>query len=352
MRGFWQNSLLTAWEPGLAARAWQGTRELVWQIFVGGTTEPPVVAGAINLVASGCAAVLLLVGLLGLRFIAERRGPTMGALLAAPLGVSYFASLAGRYPVAGRVMAFAAPLLLLCVAAGASRLVDSFKGARAVSVLVYGCLLVLAIPLGVANVLDPQSFGAMRVATREYERRSNSREPVYVFSASLPSWTFYTTDWKAPDTVRLARMAALGRSDGAAFENARPRKGALRPGDSDDLVFPFRDTRELAGLPFGAPWRSGSGLSARIPDTNWTAVEAARVRAAANPAVWVIGLQTRGMERFLLPASEMCAEYRRYGREVHLARLTGREPDGSCRAGRVLDAPDGDYEVLRETVIP
>jgi 4-amino-4-deoxy-L-arabinose transferase-like glycosyltransferase len=332
MQLFWRESLLAVGVPGFFGRAWQGTRELFWQTFVGGTTEPPVAEGLANLLVLIATLALVGISAVGARLIARQSGPARLALLVAPLLVGYAASLAGKYPVAGRVMAFTAPMMIIALAAGGAHIIETAHGSRRRSTaLVYGSLLGLALPLGVMPTLGPSGFGGMRAAVRDYQRRSDGDEPVYVFAAALPAWTFYTTDWTAPDQTRLRRMARLGRSDGAVFENAAPRVRPVAPNEGDSLAYPFRESRELLGLPHGAQWRSGSGMLQHFPDTNWTEVEAQRIRQSAAPAVWFIATQTYGVERPLFREIGLCSERWRFGRTVLLARLLPREPGvGGC----------------------
>src|SRR5207249_1781877 len=102
-------------------------------------------------------------------------------------------------------------------------------------------------PLDIALVAHPTAFENVRPLVREFERQSAVGEPIYVFAASLPAWVFYTTDWTAPDTARLTRMARLGSSGGPAFENAAPRGRAIRS-EGDSLIYSFRSGGEIVGL--------------------------------------------------------------------------------------------------------
>ena len=124
-----------------------------------------------------------------------------------------------------------------------------------------------------------------------------------MFTGTLPAWTFYTTDWSAPDLERLGRVARLGSSGGPAFENAPPR--GRRVGiENDSLVFALDGTQEILGAAHGAQWRSGVGLVQYHPDPGWASAEARRIRAAANPGVWLLVSHSYRLELFIYPELE------------------------------------------------
>lgn len=328
MQEFWGGSLLRVWESGFAARAWQGIREFLWQIFGGGSTEPPLKLGD-NLAIDGVVLAAVVLGAAGLRRAVRLGSHTRAVLLLAPLIGAFTASLAGGYPIAGRIMLFAAPSVTACVAGGVVSLIEQLPRRRQALAAGVACtaLLGLALPLDLTLAFHPLVFEHLRPAVVELERRSGFREPIYVFTAALPAWTFYTTDWRAPDRERLARMAQLGAAGGPAFENAAPRDRPLVPADSVGLSFPFRDGTEVIGLFTGAQWRSGIGNIQFHPDTNWTLLESSRIAAAGAHAgaVWVIFIRTLGLERQLFAEMHMCVDdvYRERG--VLFARFVPRK---------------------------
>jgi 4-amino-4-deoxy-L-arabinose transferase-like glycosyltransferase len=322
MTQFWRASLLAIGEPGFFARLWQGTRELFWQTFVGGTTEPGV-APLLDELANPAASALLAVWLLGLWRAGQWSGRRRWALVVAPLGVTLAASCVGKYPVAARTMLFAVPVLALGVAAGWLALLRGVapRARAALGPLAAACLLGPPLVLDSHLVIHRRAFENVREAVREYERRRAPGESIYVFAAALPAWTFYTTDWRHPDQARLARMARLGSFGGPAFENAPPRAHAIGV-EGDSLTYPLGDAREIVGLYHGAQGRSAASLAQNSPDTNWTTNEARRIRNAATPSVWVLTIRTLGLERFLYDASGLCLDrlYQRDG--FALARLS------------------------------
>jgi 4-amino-4-deoxy-L-arabinose transferase-like glycosyltransferase len=332
MQQFWEGSVLSVWRPGVAGRAWQGIRELFFQTFVGGSTEPPL-APANDMLVNGVTAALLVLAGIGVAVLWRRRGTVVTGLLVGPLIAALGASLAGFYPTAARVMLFGVPSLILVAAAGviafSDRLSRRFRPIGVAALCVP--LIALPLPLDLRLVLHPRAFEDVRSAVAELERQRIAGEPVYVFAAALPAWTFYTTDWTAPDRERLARMAAIGSSGGAGFENAPPRGRAIRLGEAEGMVFPWAGGTEIVGVHHGAQWRSGVGLVQANPDTNWTILEAERVRAAARGAgsVWALIAHSFGLERYLLPAAEQCVDVVYKREAVLLIRLV--HPELPCR---------------------
>jgi 4-amino-4-deoxy-L-arabinose transferase-like glycosyltransferase len=343
MQQFWESSVLSVWRPGAAARAWQGTRELFFQTFVGGSTEPPLPPDN-DLLVNGLTCGLLLLSAIGIRAMWRRRGFVPVGLVVGPVIAAYTASLVGFYPVAARVMLFALPSLILAVAAGAIALAGRITGRlrRLAKVAICVPLLLLPLPLVSNLLLHPRAFEDVRSAVDELERQRYPAEPVYVFAAALPAWTFYTTDWRSPDSQRLARMAALGSSGGAAFENAPPRVRAIRPGEEESLVYPWSGATEIIGLYHGAQWRSGIGLVQASPDTNWTTHEAERIRSATRDrgSAWMLIAHSFGLERYLVTAVGECVD-KVYRREAVLLVRFARPPL-PCRnvAAEALIAPD------------
>jgi hypothetical protein len=322
MAQFWHASILSIGEPGFIARLWQGTRELFWQTFVGGTTEPGA-PPLLDQLANPVAGILLTLWLFGLVRMAQRAGLRQCLLVVAPLVAAVAASAVGKYPMAARTMLFAVPALVLGIGAAWLALVRGVEPRLRplVGTVAAACLLGPPVPLDINLFRGRHSFENVREAVQEYERHRAPGEPIYVFSAALPAWTFYTTDWRHPDQDRLARMARLGSSGGPAFENAPPRTHAISM-EGDSLRYPFGDAYEIIGLYHGAQGRSAAPVAETSPDTNWTTNEARRIRNAATPSVWVLTIRTMGLERYLYGATGLCLD-RLYERDgFALAHLT------------------------------
>src|SRR6266511_6343674 len=182
---------------------------------------------------------------------------------------------------------------------------SAHAGARAAASARLLSLFLLVPPLHRDLVLarHPTMFEHVRPAVAELRRRWQPGEAVYVTAATLPAWTFYTTNWAVPDTARLARTARLAGAGGPAFENAPPRS---RPGQeaADGMVFPLDGRSEILGAPNGAQWRSATGLVQYEPDPGWASTEAARIRASAKPTVWLLISHSYRFELKLYPELE------------------------------------------------
>jgi hypothetical protein len=337
LREFWGGSMLTIWEPGAAARARQAVREFVWQIFGGGSTEPPLKVGD-YLAIDGVVLAVLLLAAFGLRRTAREQGWTRALLVVAPVLGAFAASLVGGYPIAGRIMLFAATGVIAAVASGAVGVLEALRPRLRPPAAAFACaaLLGLSLPLDLTLATHPLVFEHVRSAVAEYDRQAAFNEPVYVFTAALPAWTFYTTDWGAPDHARLRRMARLGSFGGPAFENARPRSRPLMPLDSVGMTLQLRGTTEIIGAYSGAQWRSGIGNVQFHPDTNWTVHEARRIVAAGRNAgvIWVLVIRTLGLERQLFDEMHLCLSAVFQGRGVLLARFVPPAPGVVCDAYR------------------
>jgi hypothetical protein len=322
MQQFWQASLLSLGSPGFFARLWQGIRELFWQTFVGGTTEPGA-ARLLDELADPGAVALLGVWLFGISRTAADVGHRRWALVVGPLAVALVASCVGKYPIAARTMLFVVPALALGAAAGWLAVVGGVapRLRPAVALLTGACLLGPPLVLDRYLVMNRLAFEDVSDAVQEYGQRHAPGESIYVFAAALPAWTFYTTDWRNPDQARLARMARLGSSGGAAFENAPPRAHAIGM-EGDSLSYPLGDAREILGLYHGAQGRSGAPLAQYAADTNWTTNEARRIRDAATPSVWLLTIRTLGLERYLYAATGLCLDRLDERDGFALARLT------------------------------
>jgi hypothetical protein len=281
---FWGDRLLTIWIPGFWGRAYGSVREVLFASFVADMFEvggTPLAQGFVLVTVSFTGALAVL----GAYYLVRTRS-SGAVLIAGPLAAVMLASLLGVYPIAARLTLFGVPLLMTLTAIG----FEQAGGVRSKVRLALGATMALIFLAGqVRNVVradEPYRAGHVRPAVEFLERTIRPGEPIYVESATLPAWTFYTTDWARPDTVRLARMAREGSSGGRAFENGPPR-GRPVADDGVELVFPFGPGVELLGIGDGGPFKEGD--RPRPPsDPGWAESEARRIRAAARPTAWLI----------------------------------------------------------------
>jgi 4-amino-4-deoxy-L-arabinose transferase-like glycosyltransferase len=268
MQQFWGASFF---QPGSGA----GWRQL------GRALVQALVARPAPLVAILPFAALVVIGLW---WLGRRHGVSLLALLGLPLVTLLAASLVHRYPLSARLLLFAAPSLVLCCAAAVAAAAAWRPGAG--WALGSPALLML---VGI-HVTHPYRTPATRRAVAALVERAGAGEPIYVASGGVPAWAFYTTDWSSPDTGYLGRVRRwAGEPGAAAFHNRAPRGRAVAADEGEHLVVRRGGRLELVGLAPGIQWREGMGFGGRsvVADSGWASREAARIRAAAAPSIWV-----------------------------------------------------------------
>ena len=299
--------------------------------------------------------------------ILARRAWRTGVLLVGPFVLAAIASMIGVYPLSDRLAFFIAPAALLVAAVPVAMSVAFVSGAvgrmlqgvgapetvsagRAPAAVVWATALALGAFVGgdawrfvrAPGSLEPTQ--ALFASVRDDAVRDST--PVYVFARAVPAWVFATTEWRAPDDVRLARYVALaGRTDAPAHENfARSR--AVRPGEGDTLVVARGAVTELVGLAPGVRYRIAGPTSAPAPSEGWADAEARRIALAAatdgarhkrTGSAWVVASHFfEGTPRdelaplvgALRAAGLTVAEERRTGRDALALRVEARPPAG------------------------
>jgi hypothetical protein len=280
MRAFWAEAFLTPGSPHFLQRLWRSLGDLsctltCWRGLV--DTSP----------------LLLALALVGLVHLVRKRGTEYAVLLAGPIVAAFTASALGQYPIATRLVLFAAPFLVILVATGAVDIAQAIERrwptVRArwlLLTLVYPAIL-LAITLAIAPSPDWGFHGVeVRPLAELYLKRGRD-DPIWVFPRAAAAWAFHTTDWSAPDTLRLKWFARMAGPGGAGFMNGATR-GERRRGDGVGLVYASRGVRELLGTSTGAQGRMGVGYTPPRPDEGWAESEVWRMRAAAHPFIWII----------------------------------------------------------------
>jgi 4-amino-4-deoxy-L-arabinose transferase-like glycosyltransferase len=205
--------------------------------------------------------------------VARRSGAWAAVLLAGPFVAVAGAAVLRVYPLSDRTLLFLAPLCILSVAAAGGVLL--------------ACVLLLPPTVDAVTLLargGPRAADgrALRATTAMVWRQHvEVGEPVYVFSRSLPAWTFYTTDWSKPDLVRADSLIALATALGPNAGNAPARDV---PVQREGFAFTYRG--ELVGIATGME-DALPGPYKRVPDPGWATNEAARIRAVASPVAWV-----------------------------------------------------------------
>jgi hypothetical protein len=218
-------------------------------------------------------AVLLVLGILTL---ARVYGREVAALLAVPLLLLVLGSIAGRYPLATRLVLFTAPLTALCIAAGVGALLRRLPEVGRLALV--GALLIAPARLGfyfLRHPLDPAS-GENRELLRAATSLSGSgADALYVPGLDVPTFVYYAR----ADTAlarRLLRPVDLG-GPATAFATSYDL-GDNVPAPPDSALTAQIGTRKI--------------LVARTKfqsDTSWDEREALRLKEAA-PCTDVYGV--------------------------------------------------------------
>ena len=227
------------------------------------------------------ALVVALAFLLGTARAAVIRSPAAGALLVLPLAALTATSALGRYPIADRLLLFAAPLAFLALGSclsGVAGLVPAAARRPAETVLGGLCLILGSGP-AIAALSDPVEGLAMgppreeaRALVLEAERL-RAGDWIYVFPLGTEPWAFYTADWSCDQR----------RSEGSEEPSRRvicPRKLDMH-------------------------WDARNGWREAAPSAGWSDGEVARMAALARPHMWLFASHfTRPMLESFLASAE------------------------------------------------
>lgn len=280
IRQFWQAAFLLPGSPDWGRRFGLGLQESVCSLNCW--------RGLINL-----APLYVFLVALGMFVLSRRQGPAFAALLLLPLAAAFAGSFAGRFPMATRLLLYAAPLIVVLVAVGLVALAQWL--ARRVSWLpprrTLGLFLLPPSVLTLSLAIDPPeatgfSKEEIRSLVAEVESQADA-DPVYIYHRATPAWVFYTTDWSAPDTMRLRWAARVAGPEGLGFVNGSSR-GPRRPENEQGLTREYRGRLELFGALSGSQGRQWQSYVPPHPDPGWAETEAKRMRAVAKPTLWMV----------------------------------------------------------------
>ena len=275
MRSFWEGSFLIPGSAHMLARVEVAVSEVFWATYPGMSL----------LGFSGLTFVLLLLGTVTM----WRRGQACEALLLLVPGVAPFAASAvGRYPIAMRLMLFAAPLLLTLAAVGVISLSKAVSRVshRVPTHWVPALLLLPAITTAIASVVQERDQ-QMAPLLRRLADRWGTADAVYVFHRVVPAWLFYTTDWSSPDTRLLAWAMRVSGPGEIGHENG-PSRGLRPAGEGTQLVYTLNNRTVLLGTSSGVQGRPVFGYNPQQADPGWATNEARRMQHAASPRVWLV----------------------------------------------------------------
>jgi len=235
------------------------------------------------------ALVFLLPLLLGARELRARQGTAALLLFIVPLAAALVASGLRKYPFAPRLMAFAAPLVIIMIAAGVSAAADWLERRSQRRWWFPVACAGLAVLPGLdasRQMREPLEREAVGVLIPWLEQAHSPGAVIYVPGRTMAAWLFYSTDWGAPDTARILRISRLVSSGGAAFYLAPTREDSIIA-EGDAYRFSYRDWIELVGISPGHGPGLG-GLKRSIPDPGWYENEVRRMLAAGGPELWLV----------------------------------------------------------------
>ena len=276
MRRFWYGQYLSSrTSPSRAIR--YVARGLQVSLYSVDSGTPWLLVGALSLLMAG-----------GIVALARAKRFGVVALLVIPVLLAVAASALGQWILLARFMLYSAPFVALLVAHGAV-----VTARRLVNTPRYGEVLVLAGGLAVLALPARYTFWVLRhpgnaeaspELVRSFMTHARVGEPVYVYARAVPLWTYYSTDWTQPDTVRVQRLLRNAIEIGPGSGNGQSRGRPVRH-EGFERRFPFRGSVELVGIATGME-RTGIMIRA-APDSGWAENEAERIRQVAAPTVWV-----------------------------------------------------------------
>jgi hypothetical protein len=276
----WAGTYLNPWRGGLAERlhyaatSMSDIRIAHWSLWIG-------------LMAAGLAAIW------------RRYGRGKAVALGMPFVLVTVASALEKYPITERVLVFLAPLTMLVSAVAIFSFLDvvatrlpaagRFAGLLAAG---SGALLMArelrwdAAPfLAKAGLAHPAAVAVNRDLIRVIESQRRN-EPVYVLARAVPSWLFYTTDFRSGDLDRLRRVEPFWHWGGAVFGDAPPRGDIVR-NEGDEMVFRSATHWDVIGMGSGMQHVEPHRWLRPAPNQGWAANEVRRMRRAANPRIWI-----------------------------------------------------------------
>lgn len=142
----------------------------------------------------------LLAAVLGAVALARAR-PLRATLLAAPVAVTLAASAAHRWPFAGRLILFLAPVLVILVARGIGWLAEGPSRDSTLAAAVLG-ILVLFFPLksALGDFVSPEGREELEPVLEEVFASRAPDEPIHLYHGAFPAYQYYArrNGWPLP----------------------------------------------------------------------------------------------------------------------------------------------------------
>ncbi|HSE52125.1 MAG TPA: glycosyltransferase family 39 protein [Gemmatimonadales bacterium] len=267
----------------------------------------------------------------------RRTGLAGASQLVVPILATVLMSMLSKYPMGLRLLIFLSPCVFALVGLGLAELLRLARIREPVAALL-GALLIVAwsAPEVLRNIEDPATRKGGREAAGRVQR-ADPAEPVYILPAGLPTWAYYSTDWRRPDLGRLDYFARVAKSSGPSALNGLVEEA---PGGIRNPQHRMSTGRlEVIGRRSGLAYREPNGFDQDHPDPGWASEEVGRIVAAARPYVWVFGAHWVDI---LVP--ELQAEFDRRGivvvertADLNAVAIRVRIPDpGSARPATAL----------------
>jgi Dolichyl-phosphate-mannose-protein mannosyltransferase len=275
MRQFWGGTFLTLGAPDLVARARAAFLNVAYAVDPGSAVL-------------GLSAVTLGLVIVGVVLLCRRSQTPQAVLLLVPGIAPLLASSLRLYPVASRLLLFAAPALIMLVGVGIVGTATWIQ--RHVAIVrprwTTALLVLPTVTTGIASMFYPRDQ-QMRLLVQELRTRWRDREGIYVFHTVVPAWLFYSTDWSAPNQRQLSWAMQISGPGGVGHENG-PSRGPRTAGEGSDLTYVLNRHPVLLGTSSGMQGRPLFGYSQAQPDPGWVRNESRRIRNAASPKIWLI----------------------------------------------------------------
>lgn len=151
--------------------------------------------GGSEIRAGGIAAGLFLIGVWG--FWKSRWEVAVALVLPALFALA--ASAVQKYPYAGRLLLFLAPMMILGVARGAGMLLDAvWKSQPAVAVVLLGILVAAPMLETVQELRRPMRTEQLQAVLGELRGQLRPTDRVHIYYGALPAYEFYTRDNPLP----------------------------------------------------------------------------------------------------------------------------------------------------------
>ena len=167
-----------------------------------------------------------------------RARPRSLALIAGPIALALAASALGKYPFSGRLILFAAPLLIMLIAAGIDALWGrSGRVRRLLSLAIIIGLLVGPIQGTVRSTIAPGGREELRDVLRAIAQDLKPGDVIYVYYAARYAFLYYRDEFIPPDVMVV--FGKRRRHDPAAYEDEIRRLSGI-----DNCIFLFSHNHE------------------------------------------------------------------------------------------------------------